>query len=279
MSRGVTIFISRLSFFAFFCLCTVLQIDAQDTAVWLGKEITMDGLPSEWQQNDLKRDNKGGYQYCIANDTSTIYIGLLLKDEISKAKFLNAGFSIFLNSEGKEKKSFSIGFPLPDAEYDVASDPGKLMDLKGIQLMGLLHAKQYELSGFKDGNGKQNVSDENKSGIQLALGLTDSSFLFYEVKIPFSAIFKKMSSFDEISQGNIAVCFLSNAITKPSQSSNIVVPPGPVSGRRGRGGPPPAENNNFPSPGNNNTPRNSGQMEKLFQGSKAWKLVNLTKSI
>jgi hypothetical protein len=283
MNRAVTILISRLFFSAFFCLWTVLQIHAQDTASWLDKIITMDGLPIEWEQSDLKTDNKGGYHYCISNDTSKLYIGLLLKDEFSKAKFLNAGFSIFLNSEGKEKRSLSIDFPLPDVEYDLSGDPRRLMDLKGIQLMGLLHAKQYDVSGFKDGNGKQNISDENKAGIQIALGLTDSGFLFYEVMIPFSAMSKKMNSFSEINQKNMAVCFLSNAITKPtgqqSQFSTSGVPPTPVSGRGGRGGQPQSESNNFPRSGNNNTPRSFGEMEKLFQNYRTWKIVNLAKSI
>jgi hypothetical protein len=203
----------------------------------------------------------------------------LLKDEISKTKFLNAGFSIFLNSEGKEKKSLDINFPLPDAEYDLASDPRRLMDMKGIQLMGLLHAKQYQLSGFKNGNGKQNITDENKAGIQIALGLTDSGFLFYEVSIPFTAIFKKMNSFDEIDQNNIAVCFLFNGIKKPSQSSNGGVPPTPVSGRSVRTNQTTSESNNFPGRNNNNTQQNFGQMEKLFQSSKTWRIVNLAKLI
>lgn len=280
MTRGTTIFISRLFFSAFFCLGLIYQINAQENTTWLDKKIIIDGLPSEWQQTDLKKDDKGSYYYCISNDSSTLYIGLLLKDDISKAKFLNAGFSIFLNSEGKEKKSLSIDFPLPDAEYDLSSDPRLLTDLKGIQLMGVLHAKQYDLSGFKDGNGKQNISSENKAGIQLAFGFTDSSFLFYEVNIPLTAIFKKMNSFSEISQQNIAVCFLINAITKPTgQSSNSGVPPTPVSGRGGRGNQSRLESNNSPASGNNNTQRSFGQMEKLFQGSKIWKTVNLANPI
>lgn len=280
MSRNTTILISRLSLSVFLCLWTFLQIQAQDTASWLNKPITMDGLPSEWQQSDLKKDDKVGYHYRISNDSSILYIGLLLKDEILKAKFLNAGFSIFLNGEGKEKRSFNIDFPLPDAEYDLSGDPRRLMDLKGIQLMGMLHAKQYDLSGFKDGNGKQNISDENKAGIQLALGLTDSSFLFYEVKIPLTAIFKKMNSFSEISQQNIAVCFLFNAITRPTgQTANNGVPPTPVSGRGGRGSQSRLESINSPASGNSKTERNFGQMEKLFQGSKTWKTVSLAKPL
>src|ERR1700741_2904487 len=99
MARLLTIFISRLFFSAFFCLWLVSQINAQDTASWLGEEITMDGLLAEWQETELKKDNEAGYFYCISNDTSILYIGLLLKDEILKTKFLNAGFSIFMNSE------------------------------------------------------------------------------------------------------------------------------------------------------------------------------------
>jgi hypothetical protein len=157
------------------------------------------------------------------------------------------------------------------------------MDLKGIQLMGLLHAKQYEVSGFKDGNGKQNISDENKAGIQIALGLTDSGFLFYEVMIPFKALSKKVNSFSEINQKKLSVCFLFNAILKPSgqqsQSfNNSGVPPTPVSGRGGRGGQPQSEINNFPRSGNN-TPKSFGEMEKLFQNYRTWKIVNLAKSI
>ena len=277
MSRVITIFISRSSLSAFFCLWTVLQINAQDTSRWCDRIITMDGLPSEWEQTDFRKDDKGEYDYCISNDTSTLYFGLLLKDEISKTKFLNAGFSIFMNSEGKEKRSLDINFPLPDAEYDLTSDPRRLMDIKSIQLMGLLHSKQYQLSGFKDGNGKQNISDENKAGIQIALGLTDSGFLFYEVSIPFTAIFKKMNSFNEIDQNNIAVCFLFNAIKKPSQSANNGVPPTPVSGRSVRTNQTTSDNNSFPGNSNNNSQKNFGKMEKLFQSSKTWRIVNLAK--
>jgi hypothetical protein len=282
MTRLATIFKSRLSCSAFFCLWLVSQINAQDTASWLGKEITMDGLPSEWKQTDLKKDSKAGHLYCIANDSSILYIGLLLKDEILKTKFSNAGFSIFLNSEGKEKKSFSVDFPLPDAENDIASDPARLMDLKGIQYIGMLHANQYRLSGFKEGNGKQNTSDENKNGVQLALGITDSAFLFYEVKIPLPAIFKQMTSFKEINQQNIAVCFSFNAMTKPSgqssQSSNSGVPPGPVSARGGRGATQPdPQNSGFPA--RSSAGQDFGEMEKLFHSSKTWKTVSLAKPI
>lgn len=283
MTLLATILKSRLSCSAFFCLWLVSQINAQDTACWLDKEIAMDGLPSEWKDADLKKDSKAGHLYCIANDSSTLYIGLLLKDEILKTKFLNAGFSIFLNSEGKEKRSFSCDFPLPDAEYDIAAEPARLMDLKGIQYMGMLHAKQYHLSGFKDGNGKQNISDENNSGVQLALGLTDSAFLFYEVKIPLPAVFKKMTSFNEIKQQDIAVCFSFNAITKPSgqssQSSNNGVPPGPVSARSARSASQlDAQNSGFPGR-SSNAGRDYSQMENLFHSSKTWKTVSLAKPI
>ena len=174
-------------------------------------------------------------------------------------------------------------FPCPIAEYDIAADPARIMDLKGIQYMGMLHAKQYHLSGFKDGNGKQNISDENKSGIELALGLTDSAFLFYEVKIPLQTIFKNMTSYKEINQQDIAVCFSFNAMTKPSgqssQSSSGTVPPGPVSARGARSASQvDAQNSGIPAR-SSNAGRDYGQMENLFHSSKTWKTVSLAKPI
>ena len=262
---------------AFFCFL-LIGLNAQEnnssnengSSQWLNKKIDVDGKIIEWDQSDLINDPKAGLSYIIANDTSVLYIGLVIKDEIIKAKFLNAGFSIFLNNEGKKKRSYSIDFPLQDEEHSIANNPESLRDLKSLMLINFLHARTYQLIGFKQGSGVHNIDKSNDAGIKVSIDLADSGAIVYETIIPFSSILKKQPSSQANDENNLAVCFSFNAATRPVTL--------PVQTTGGVSGNPQSAGRRFT---NSNTPNvpppSSGQIEKLFQSSKTWKVISLAK--
>ena len=269
---------SRQFFCAIFCFL-LIGLNAQEnnssnenaSSRWLDKQTIADGKIIEWDLADLIYDPKAGFSYIIANDTSVLYIGLIIKDDINKAKFLNAGFSVFLNSEGKKKKTYAIDFPLPDPDHSIADYPESLRDLKSLMLINFLHARKYQLSGFKQGSGVYTIENSNDAGIKVSLDLTDSGTLIYETIIPFASILKKQPALQTHEENTLAICFSFNAATKPvslpAQYTTSGVSGNPQSaGRR-------FANSNTPAI----PPPSSGQLEKLFQSSKTWKVISLAK--
>lgn len=269
--------ITRHLLTAFFCFF-LIEANAQEnnssneyeSSRWLDKQIIADGKIIEWNQSDMINDPKAGLSYIIANDTAVLYIGLIIKDDIIKAKFLNAGFSIFLNSEGKKKKNYAIDFPLHDVNHSIADYPESLRDLKSLMLINFLHARNYQLTGFKQGSGVYIIDNSNDAGIKVSLNLTDSGTLVYESIIPLASILKKQPVLPTNDENNLAVCFSMNAATKPV---NL-----PVQTIGGVSGNPQSAGRRFT---NSNTPvippPSSGQIEKLFQSSKTWKVISLAK--
>jgi len=94
----------------FFCLVLITSnaqdnnASAVDSSIWLDKKIIIDGKATEWNESDFVNDEKSGFRYLISNDSSVLYICIIAGDDIITTKILNAGFSIFLNNEGKKKK-------------------------------------------------------------------------------------------------------------------------------------------------------------------------------
>jgi len=236
---------------------------------WLNKQITIDGKTDEWNESDFLNDDKTGFNYIVSNDSSILYICLIIKDEILKTKFVNAGFSIFLNSEGKKKRTMEIDFPLPDAENDIANNPEKLRNLKSLQFLSFLHARNYQLTGFKKGDGNYAINNTNDAGINIALSPIDSEIIVYEVQILFSSIYKELPDFKAGNEINIAICFSVNAVSKP-----IGLIPAPAIGAT-NGNPQNAgkrfSNSNIPSANQ----KGNSQMEKLFEKSKTWRIIKM----
>ncbi|MES1216677.1 MAG: hypothetical protein ABUT20_14270 [Bacteroidota bacterium] len=177
---------------------------------------------------------------------------------------------MFLNSEGKKKKSYAIDFPLPDDEHSIANNPEGLRDLKSLRLINFLHVRAYQLSGLKKGNGLYNIGNTNEAGIKVSLDLVDSGAMIYETIIPFSSILKKQLALLSDDESNIAVCFSINGATKPVNLP-ASAPIGAVSGNPQLAGKR-FTNNNIPA-----TQPSPGQIEKLFQNSKTWKIISLAK--
>jgi len=278
MRPATVLIITRQIFSAFFSLL-LFTANAQESNLsnenvssrWLDKKIDADGKTTEWNESDFINDAKAGFSYIVSNDTSVLYICLIATDEIIKTKILNAGFSVFLNSEGKKKRSYAIDFPLPDEEYSIANNPESLRNLKSLRLINFLHARTYQLSGLKKGNGLYTINNTNDAGIKVSLDLTDSGSIVYETIIPFSSILKNQFTLLNNDESNIAICFSINAATKP-----VILPASPSIGTVS-GNPQSAgrrfTNSNVPA----TPPPSPGQMEKLFQSSKAWKIISLAK--
>jgi len=262
----------------FFCLVLITSnaqdnnASAVDSSIWLDKKIIIDGKATEWNESDFVNDEKSGFRYLISNDSSVLYICIIAGDDIITTKILNAGFSIFLNNEGKKKKSYVIDYPLKDEENNVVNNPEKLQDLKSLKVISFLHARNYQLSGFKKGDGLYSIDDANNAGIKVSVGLADySGDVVYETTIPFSSIFKAQPSFQTNNEANIAVCFSINALPKPgsnSASETVGITGGRSTSRQvGR----------IPINNPATIPGDFSQRNKLFESSKTWKIIALAK--
>lgn len=278
MRTAAVFTITRQLLSSIFCLLLITSNAQQSNSSnenassrWLDKKIVVDGKAAEWIVSDFINDDKAGFSYHISNDSSFLYICLIIKDEMNKTKMLNAGFSIYLNNEGKKKKSYAIDYPLRDEENNLANNPEKMRDLKSMRFISFLHTRNFQLSGFKKTNGLFAVDAANDAGISISIGFDDSGEMIYETSIPFTSINMKPFALQTNDESNIAVCFSINALSKPTgQPPPQVV--GGVSGNPQSAGKR-FSNSNVPS----GAPSGFGQMDMLFQSSKTWKVISLAK--
>ncbi|WP_147314011.1 hypothetical protein [Deminuibacter soli] len=176
------------------------------TGSWQQQPILIDGDDGDWHKPLTYFARKEKFAYSITNDSTSLYILLSTKEQLTQQKILQGGMTVVINTNAEmtDLNAASIGFPT-----GMSSHRGKgILNRPAItnQTTQLDDLKDYSLSGFNK-NDEINYYDYGKSndaGVEVNLNFNAAGELVYEAKVPLNAIYGDKHALGK----NIAVGFL-----------------------------------------------------------------------
>ena len=164
---------------------------------WPKEIISIDGDLSEWQQPLQQSNSQVNIRYRTANDSQFLYLAVHIPDEYLKALVLNQGCKIWIDSSGKRKEKFGIGYPIPVTESAVNE---LSMEAKGDnELFKKLFAESlsdFDMIGLADE--PLRASNLTSREIKVATGFDQLNGLVLELRVPIKSIFDRKPFFIEI---------------------------------------------------------------------------------
>ena len=185
------------------------------TSHWQENALKIDGSSNDWNDS-LLYDAKSHLLYTVSNDNKNLYICIKVADLKNQMKLLRRGFTIWLDTVGKDRKSFGIKFPLSGVVnyYKMPSENngnnGDLMkDMKTMKKMLISEQREFELIGFTllgyEKNESIKASLFASAGIKIALGIDSLDYMIYEMLVPLNYIYKSPSVALNDSKGILSI--------------------------------------------------------------------------
>ncbi|MGB2769759.1 MAG: hypothetical protein WBC88_08555 [Candidatus Zixiibacteriota bacterium] len=234
---------------------------------WRTVEIRVDGVDSEWS-SPLFHFEDENVVIGLRNDADNLYVVLKGMDQKRQMQVMRAGFTVWLDATGKNKKTLGIRYPIGMQAYGipaVKSEPGTEFDeeqrKKLAEMMG-----EIEILGPEKSD-RNRAWKSNPYGIEVELGDTLGAMI-YELKIPLKptddspyAIFANAG--DVISLG-----LETGEMSMGDRGGHPPMGGGMPGGRGGQGG--------MGGGGKRGGPPGGGMGEGIPQPIKLWAKVSLT---
>lgn len=180
--------------------------------------IEIDGKNKEWASPLPNYDKKTGINYSVANDVGNLYFILRITDAPTMQQVIQNGLEIWINKDGKKKKTTGVTFPLPlkAVAGQSGTKPALQKGMKqgmnpGMNRKGPLPNNELILTGFLIDNGQQPVSG---CRVRAAASIDDSGCLIYELAVPFNTFYK-----EKLDQDDSVTKFYIGFIIKNADSS------------------------------------------------------------
>jgi hypothetical protein len=155
-------------------------------------DAVIDGKNNEWKSPLPGFDKNTSINYAVANDLDKFYFIIRIADTTIIKQINKYGFEVWINKDGKKKRTTGITFPL--AGTNKAINPIDIMT-GNVESMnaGSLRKSDKEitnlkLTGFLIDNGEQSVE---KCPVRVALSYEESGTLIYELAVPFNTFYKE----------------------------------------------------------------------------------------
>lgn len=195
--------------------------------------VEIDGKNKEWTSPLPQYNKKTGINYSVTNDLDNLYFVLRIADTSIIKQVLKNGLEIWINKDGKKKKTTGVTFPLPvetvagQSGTNNATQEGSKQGINTeISFKGALPGKELKLTGFLIDNGKQPVIG---CRVKVAASIDDAGCLIYELAVPFNTFYK-----ERLDQEDKATKFYIGFIIKDVEiSSNEGMPAGMMGGYGG----------------------------------------------
>lgn len=175
----------RLFLFVFLFTAS-LSLFAQDKVT---KSLRMENTPvidaqlEEWGDSLQYHFEAQGMRYSLANDDENLYIAIQVRNPADQLKAIYSGFTIMVNTEGKQRPGPSVIFPVPDRAALRSMDAKEeVRQTKDMRQAGLNMVRAIFVEGFDkivDGP----ISMENLYGIRTAAKIDSAGMLNYEASI------------------------------------------------------------------------------------------------
>jgi hypothetical protein len=179
-------------------------------------DISIDGKNKEWTSPLPRFDKNTSINYSVANDLDKFYFIIRIADTTIIKQINKYGFEVWINKDGKKKRTTGITFPL--AGKNKAINPIDIMtgDIETINTGSLKkndkEISNLKLTGFLIDNGEQPVE---KCPVKVALTYEDSGTLIYEVAVPFNTFYK-----EKLENEDAANKFRIGFVVKEAESSD-----------------------------------------------------------
>jgi len=195
------------------------------------EQVVVDGKMLEWSNPLPYYDKKTGINYNLGNDDQNLYVILKVVDNAIQRQILTSGFELWINTEGKKKKTIGISYPLKGLSAPQSGNDKRPVGAEfGNKPIGagsfadnntsisrpdqqqLIISKELTLSGFIIKNGQQPT---NECPVHTAISLDKSGCMIYELAIPFNTFYT-----DQLETKDKNVVFFIGLVVKKSETSN-----------------------------------------------------------
>jgi hypothetical protein len=185
---------------------------------------------------------KGAILYCLSNDEKDIYVDMKITESEDQSRILQSGMTIWLNADGKSRKTLGIRFPVGSrytrdrAQNSFINKPTPLSMANTIQLVG-----------FGEGL-ESRFPSENTDNIRGVIKYDEQGNLIYNMTIPVDKLpeAEKMAATDPKNLWTIGIEYGAPPVmtgqppsgARPPSGAGASIPRG-GGGRGGGGGMPP----------------------------------------
>lgn len=178
---------------------------------------------------------KSKFMYSISNDSNNLYVRIKVFDKALQMKMLRSGFTLWIDTVGKKKKTLAIKYPLHNqartvhnGNYPNKRNPDLTSNRKRAKTKATNVPNEMHLSGF--GNYGKLPSKDNSLGIVVQVDKDPIGNLYYFAIVPLASIYKRDTMF-YIPKNLFSICFETGSIEQNRNSE-------PRGNHNGSGGPP-----------------------------------------
>src|SRR5574344_1717140 len=223
-------------------LLTTMLVSAAPKTLPYKTDVVVDGQYTEWTFPLPLTNKRTGLNYAIANDDRHLYLFLHVTDKAIQRQIVSNGFELWINADGKKKKTTGISYPLPlEEETTVApqepagtasvtnntpgsrnnrgttvrssGNPWGMFGNQTEETDRFVISRDMILHGFLIENGQQPAKGNE---VKTAITLDSDGSMLYEIAIPFNAFLKERLASDDAKR-TFAICFL---VKKPDSNSS-----------------------------------------------------------
>lgn len=226
-------------------LAATLLVSAAPQTLPYKTDVVVDGQYTEWTSPLPMTNKRTGLNFAIANDNRHLYLFLRVTDKAIQRQIVSNGFELWINADGKKKKTTGITYPLPLKEEETAAaqqpagttraasatgnnagsqtnrgnrggsnrNPWDMFGNQNEDADRFVISRDMILQGFLIENGQQPAKG---SDVKTAITLDADGAMLYEIAIPFNTFLKERLDSDDAKR-TFAICFL---VKKPDSNSS-----------------------------------------------------------
>jgi hypothetical protein len=242
--------------FFLFTLCTIgTSVLAGGTVLPLKNDVEIDAQNKEWHSPLPRYDKNTGINFDAANNSRNLYLILRVADETIQRQIMQNGLEVWINMDGKKKKTTGVTFPMPKAAGKPGNGTGRPsaegegmpsempaqgnaqnstqnkrqgMSASGTDMGMTFLSGELTLTGFLIDNGKQPTKN---CPVRVALAKDASNCMVYELAIPFNTFYKENLGPEDAA----TKCCIGFVVKAPATTSNEESPEMGMSGGMGGG--------------------------------------------
>ncbi|MBX7181996.1 MAG: hypothetical protein K1X82_07780 [Bacteroidia bacterium] len=205
---------------------------------WTNQNVVVDGIINEWEKPLGAYDYKTRIMFALLNDSSNLYICLVVPDEANQIKISRGGLKVSFNLKNKKEKLqknivYPIGSGGPMHQGEAPTLLNGKPNMKLFQTEFYLNNTLKRLEGFSSASGLLPLKDS--SGVQVAIGWDSLNTMQYELAIPLKELLLSgnlTQDWIKELQMEITVFGLEKKDYKDKDMEDMMNTPNPMSGSR-----------------------------------------------
>lgn len=227
-------------------------------SIYQNPPLNIDGSSSDWTTT-LDSKGNSGLSYSISNDQNNLYIRLNTSDQSIQRKIQMAGFTIWIDTTGKKKKNLGITCPINKIPGNM--DRNAMRQIQKKTKWDKNQLLEAEFIGFNN-NPEHFYISKNPYNVEISINQDKFKSLYYEMKVPFSALKVEYSN---LLLKSLSIGLETGALERPSSPTTSGRPggmPGKSMGGNRPGG--------MPTGGGPRGAPNQSELQELSTPTKLW---------